>query len=317
MPAHVLIVGAGSIGARHARNLVAAGARVEICDPEAARAEAVAGATAVPFDLRRAGEVDGVVLASPTSVHAEQVCASLDAGATRVLVEKPLATTTADADEIAGRAGDSVAVAFNLRFHEPVRRLVDLVDDGAAGRVLAVRLWTGSYLPDWRPGVDYRTTYSAQARLGGGILLDAIHEIDLLVWLLGADLDVVGAVVARLGSLDIDVEDTVRALLRRADGIPASVELDYVSRTPRRGIEVIGEDATVRVDWARGVIEREAGENVQRWPADTPLDRSYEEQDRCFLDWIAGSRGLPVDAATGAASVRLAAAIRDAAGGKT
>lgn len=311
------MVGAGSIGARHARNLINEGASVDICDPVADRADRVEGARAVPFDLSRAGGVDAVVVASPTVVHAEQTLAVLAAGARRVLVEKPLAMSTVDAEEVARCGGDAIAVAFNLRFHEPVRRLVSLVLEGGVGRVMAARLWAGSYLPDWRLGVDYRTTYSAQARLGGGVLLDAIHEIDLLVWLLGSTFSVIGATSGCLGDLELDVEDTVRALLQRDDGVVASLELDYVSRTSRRGIEVIGVDATARVDWARAVVEREVGREVTTWAADTPVERSYEEQDRCLLDWIAGTRRLPVDAALGAASVRIATAIRQAAEGES
>src|SRR5947209_4960132 len=83
------------------------------------------------------------------------------------------------------------------------RRTVALVHAGKAGRVSAVRLWFGSWLPDWRPNVDYRTTYSARANLGGGVLLDAIHELDLCLWLLGGEpVDVIGAVVGRFGPLE-------------------------------------------------------------------------------------------------------------------
>ena len=68
------------------------------------------------------------------------------------------------------------------------RSAVSSTSSTAAGSVgsSSVRLWFGSWLPDWRPAVDYRPTYSARAELGGGVLLDAIHELDMLVWLLGA-----------------------------------------------------------------------------------------------------------------------------------
>src|SRR5207249_3470503 len=155
------------------------------------------------------------------------------------------------------------------------------------GAVSSIRVWFGSWLPDWRPAVDYRQSYSARAELGGGVLLDAIHELDLLVWLMGdADFAVAGSIVARVGPLDIDVEDTVRALLRHSTGVVADVSLDYLSRRYRRGVEVIGDRATVRLDWARSVIEIEDRAQVDVEPVATSVDRSYELEAAHFLAFV-------------------------------
>jgi predicted dehydrogenase len=313
--ASVLVLGAGSIGSRHARELHAAGAEVDVADPDRARSEAAAaaaGGRSVPFDLDHLDGYDGIVVASPTTFHAQQARAALDAGAT-VLVEKPLVDDLDDLDELVTMGKGRLMVGYNLRLHDPVRRLVDMVHEGRAGRVSAVRLWFGSWLPDWRPSVDYRQTYSARADLGGGILSDAIHELDLLVWLLGSGpYDVLGAFVGRVGPLEIDVEDTVKALLRHHSGAVAEVSLDYLSRRYRRGIEVIGDRATVRLDWARAVLEVEDANGVEVHAADEPVADSYARQAERFLAFVAGKADPPVDGETGAASVRLAQSIRAA-----
>ena len=308
----MLVVGAGSIGTRHARNLKSAGASVSLTDLDPARGQGLDDVARVPFDLERVAEYDGVVIASPTRFHRDQALTVLDRRVP-VLVEKPMAMETDDLGELEAAAGGRLMVGFNLRLHEPVERFMELVHGGRCGPLTAVRVWFGSYLPDWRPAVDYRDTYSARAALGGGILLDAIHELDLLVWLVGEGLTVVGSVVDRLGALDIDVEDTAKALLRR-DGIVVEVSLDYLSRAYRRGIEAIGERATVRLDWARGVIEIEDRAAREVIDAGLSLDRSYERQADRFLEFIAGTAPPPVDAHVGAASVRLARQIREAAG---
>lgn len=315
----VLVVGAGSIGARHTRNLVASGAEVVVTDPDAARATAVAadtGATSVPFDLDRLGPVgalEGAVVASPTSYHHQQAEALL-AHVPKLLVEKPLGLAAGSAATLAEHA-DRVAVAYNLRFHEPLARLAELLTDGAAGRISSIDLWFGSWLPDWRPTVDYRTTYSARADLGGGILLDAIHELDVLVWLAGrGPHQVLGAACDRSGALEVDVEDEVKALVRCADGALATISLDYLARRYRRGVEVTGDRATIRLDWARQVLEVETADGVDAQRADVPLDRAYERQADAFVAWLGGGPALPVDAATGLASLVLADQIRAAAG---
>ena len=246
----VLVVGAGSIGVRHAHNLQQQGAVVAITDPDPGRAHAVPDAEAVTFDLSSFDQYDGIVIASPSVFHLDQASAALDAGV-KALVEKPLATSTAGLDDLVSRAKDRLMVGYNLRLHDPVARLVSWLHDDRVGRPLSTRLWFGHHLPAWRPGVDYRTTYSANAEMGGGVLLDAIHELDLAVWMLGGDLEVVEATVDRVGTLEIDVEDTVRALMRRADGAIAEVELDYLSPRYRRGIEVVGDQGTHDRDGGR------------------------------------------------------------------
>jgi predicted dehydrogenase len=308
----VLVLGAGSSGARHARHLAAAGATVSITDPDSSRASAVHDAVALPYDLEVIDDYPAVVVASPSALHVEQAERALVAGA-HVLVEKPLALTAAGAERLVAGGNGRLMVGYNLRLHEPVMRFMDLVHGGRAGTMRSARLWFGSYLPDWRPWVDYRTTYSARRELGGGVLFDAIHELDLLVWLLGPDLDVVGAVVDRIGPLDINVEDTVKAVLRSPEGPVAEVSLDYLSRRYRRGIEVVGDDATLRLDWARHVMEIEDAGGIESHDALEDLADSYERQARSFLDWVAGRAEPPVDGPTGAASVRLADAIVAAA----
>ena len=309
----VLVLGAGSIGVRHARNLAAAGADVSITDPIPGRAEAVEAAVAVPFPDRGFEGYDGVVVASPSSLHATHAeMASRDCD--RVLVEKPLATTAVEAEALARAVGDRVMVGYNLRLHAPLERLVALVHEGAIGSVLGIHIWFGSYLPDWRPTTDYRATYSARADLGGGVLFDAIHELDILLWLLQDGFEVVGAVVGNTGTLDIDTEDTVKAVLRHSTGAIVDLSLDYLSRRYRRGVEVVGESSTIRLDWARSVLEREDRDSIITEEASTPLHLSYEREARRFLEWIAVGTVPPVGGPEGARSVRLAERLRECAG---
>ena len=308
----VLVIGAGSIGSRHARNLAALGANVQVTDPVPERAAAIGEASARRFDLDDLGDPDAIVIASPTQFHAHHLRAALATNA-RVLVEKPLAMPGEDLDELVAAGTSRVMVGYNLRLHEPLERFAQLIRDGRAGGVMSARLWFGSWLPDWRPAVDYRDTYSARRDLGGGVLLDAIHELDEAVWLWGSELEVVGAVVDRVGPLEIDVEDTVHAILRTADGAPIDITLDYLSRRYRRGIEVIGTDATIRYDWSTTELTIESADAVERWPIDTPIARSYEREAERFVQFVLDATAPPVNAADGAASVQLAARILRAA----
>lgn len=309
MAPRVLVVGAGSIGTRHIKNLLATRADVAVAAPDEVRATAT-GARVVPFDRWAAERPDAILLASPTVFHADQIDAALETGA-HVLVEKPMTLDAEEAEALAARGGDRLAVAFNLRLHPPVAEVIERARAGELGRIVSARFWYGQHLATWRPGTDYRTGYSAQAKLGGGILNDASHELDLLLWLLGTDVSVAGAAVQRSGLLDADVEDVVRAVVRAGDAV-AEISLDALSRRYRRGIEIIGSEATARFDWARSVLEIEREDDLVVRPVEDHVATSYEVQAERLLRWVEDGTPMPVDGATGAASVRLAAAIRAA-----
>jgi predicted dehydrogenase len=297
----VLVLGAGSIGSRHASNIAVLGAEVTISDPNRDRAAAVAsriGATVVsdpdPLAFR------GIVVASPSSMHSDHLTWALEANVP-IYVEKPLVMSTSEVTDAIRAASDRIVVGYNLRFHAGYRLVRDLLLDGSLGSPVSARFWFGSHLPDWRPGVDYRQSYSAQRQLGGGVLHDAIHEIDLALWFFGWPLRAVASVRGRFGSLDIDVDDTVRAILVTHSGVPVSVDLDYLSRRYRRGVEIIGTDATARFDWARAVMEIETAADVRSRPIDTTVDPTYVEAAEQFLSLVGGG---PNESATGLDGIR-------------
>lgn len=309
----IVVVGGGSIGSRHARNLVGLGAEVTVLDPDPARAGAVDGVQWLTADLDDGPgpPADGIVVASPTSMHARHLRTAL-ARAPAVMVEKPLAVHPS---EMAPDLDlDRVMVGYNLRLVPELGTVVSAVHGGQLGIPLAARCWFGSWLPGWRPTVDYRATYSARAALGGGVLLDAIHELDLLVWLAGdGDFSVVGAVVDRVGDLEIDCEDTVKALLRHRSGLLVELSLDYLASRYRRGIEVIGSEATMLLDWETGQLRVSDREGCTAADVALCLDEAYVEEARRFLGFVERHEAPPVGGREGLTSLELAQRIRAAA----
>jgi len=252
------VVGCGSIGSRHLRNLKALGCTHLIAvDTDRGRSETAAAATgaatAATLDAALAAGADVVLVTTPTAFHLEPALDAVRAGAD-LFVEKPLAATLDGVDELiaaADRHGTTALVACNLRFHPGLALLRDLAAGGAIGRVLSARIECGSWLPGWRPDQDYRKGYAASRALGGGIVLDAIHELDYARWLLG-DVTGVSCFAGHLSSLEIETEDVAAILLRFASGAIGEVHLDYVQRAASRTCQLIGEDGTLRWDWTTG-----------------------------------------------------------------
>ena len=140
-----------------------------------------------------------------------------------------------------------------MRFHPGLVVVKRLLEQGVAGRVVAARVEVGNYLPDWHPYEDYRQGYSARSDLGGGILLDAIHEIDYIRWLLGP-VRSVACFFDKLSHLEIQTEDTAALLLRFTQGTIGEVHLDYVRRTYSRTSQIIGDEGTVCWDYSAGEV---------------------------------------------------------------
>jgi len=187
-----------------------------------------------------------------------------------------------------------------------------LLDKKSVGRVICARIQAGQYLPDWHPWEDYRRGYSAKQDLGGGIILDGIHEIDYITWFLG-EVSQVFCFAGKLSSLEIDTEDTAEILLRFREGSIAEVHLDYIQRSYSRSCQIIGEEGTILWDLNDGQVRLYTAESGkwQTFPQDPSYDMNqmYIEEIRHFLQCIEGNT-MPVqdiNSASRAIEIALAA----------
>jgi predicted dehydrogenase len=308
----IAVLGLGSAGSRHARLLRELGHEVIGFDPVAPASKGVARADSMESAIESA---EAVIVASPNSLHAEQAVAALERGKP-VLVEKPLAVSVTDAQsvlEAAERAGVVCGVAMNLRFHPGVLELKRLVDEGALGRVLFARAWFGYDLRLWHPGGDYRRSYSARADLGGGIVLDAIHELDYLLWLLGP-VESLSAETAHVSDLELDVEDLAVATLRFESGAIGTVDLNFFEPVYRRGCLLVGAGSTAFWNWSEATVTIGSESEKDRvTEVGCDLRDTYQAELKDFLEAV--DHGVPprTSASGGLAAVLVAETIKEAA----
>jgi predicted dehydrogenase len=313
-----LVLGCGSVGSRHARNLVALGLEVAVSDIDAGAAAtlaAAAGATAATRETAPVSEL--VVVATPTASHVDDLAWALDRGAD-VFVEKPLASTREQlvtARALADAHRDRIVmVGCNLRFSEGFEALSSNL--ASVGRPVALLVDYGWWLPAWRPSADYRSQYSARRSRGGGIVLDAIHEIDYALALAGPAEHVHGECVST-GILDIDVEDVADIVLRHGHGAQTHIHLDYLRRTYSRSCTVIGSEAQITWDVPRAVLERsrEPGGPPETLAAglDTDSNAQYVAEMRHMLAAMRTRTPTCNDIRRAAATTEVALTARDGA----
>ena len=245
-------MGCGSIGEKHIRNLMTLQAvKIIVCDSNQNRLFKVRREYGIDenyTDLKQAlsKDIDAVLVCTPTALHVPIASAAIDNGC-HVFVEKPLSNDLEGVSKLVERAdkrGLVIMVGFNLRFHPSFQRIKKLLDDERIGKVICARVQVGQYLPDWHPWEDYRKSYSAQRTLGGGIILDAIHELDYVRWFLG-DVKEVFCFADKLSDLEINTEDVAEILLKFKEGPIANVHMDYIQRSYNRSIHLIGDKGTI------------------------------------------------------------------------
>ncbi|MGH8759614.1 MAG: Gfo/Idh/MocA family protein, partial [Burkholderiales bacterium] len=274
-----LIVGLGSIGRRHGRNLTELGVNVLGVDPRQDRRDAFAaeikGAkTYEKLDEGLAAGCDFAVVASPNVFHLEQALTCAQAGM-HLFIEKPLAVSLDGMDALTEAVEErrlTVLMGSNWKFHPGLRRMKELIDSKAIGRVLAVQAIGGQYLPDWHPWEDYHAMYSSRVALGGGVLWDS-HDMDYLTWLAGP-LSAVSCRTARTRTLDIETEDLACALLTFKSGAQGTLQMDYLQRPYARRVHVTGSLGTVVWEYPEGAVRHYHADD-KTWRT-YPVPEGYE-----------------------------------------
>lgn len=255
-----LVVGCGSIGERHIRNLMALDQQVEAYDVaenrllEMQKKYEIKTYPSIEDALK--DEKDAALICTPTSLHIQPALAAIRTGY-HVFIEKPLSHTLDGVDELLKAAHQRnlvILVGCNMRFHSALIWIRKLLEEGSIGNVVAARVEFGQYLPDWHLWEDYRKGYSANRSLGGGIILDAIHELDYIHWFLG-EVKEVFCFSGKLSHLEITTEDIAEILLKFESGAIAGVHLDYIQRSYQRSCELIGEEGTIIWNYNEGLVK--------------------------------------------------------------
>jgi len=320
-----LIAGLGSIGQRHFRLLRARlpDARIMVlrhsnCD------EIIDGVDLCTTSIDKAVlfRPEIAIIAVPSPYHSE-IAIALASVYTNLLVEKPIASNIKEAyllAEVVNSTDIVFQVGYNLRFLKSLQTFRAEILSGRIGRVASVRAEVGQYLPEWRPGSDWRNSVSARADLGGGVLLELSHEFDYLRWIFGEVKDVRGW-MGRQGGLGLDVEDTLHAVLQFTEPVPVSAEgvppvalvtLDFIRRDTVRRCVAIGETGTLIWDGvvSKVLLSRPGDTNRVLFDKQPERDTIYANQLNAFIESVESGAPVASSASDGVAVMEIIEALR-------
>jgi predicted dehydrogenase len=199
---------------------------------------------------------DFAIISNPTHLHFEYI-EKLAKKGINLLIEKPAIHSLDNYNiliKLINQEKIKTYVACNLRFHPCIIYLRNKIKKENL-KINEVNVYCGSYLPDWRPGKDFRSTYSSIASMGGGVHLDLIHELDYTIWLFGLPNES-KSFLKSASSLNIDSVDYANYVLGY-DTFTVNIILNYYRRKPKREIDIVLEKEILTIDLINNSIKND------------------------------------------------------------
>ena len=259
----VLFIGLGSIAAKHIKDLVSITAKQNIaCDITVLRRSVGELSNDVlSCNVKQITELDSTVydaafITNPTNRHF-QILEQLKGKTQFYFIEKPIFENSNYDWKSLGINEKNAYVACPMRHSAVYKKLKNIAD---TNKVFSARIICSSYLPEWRPAIDYRKNYSAIKALGGGVTLDLIHEIDYMVGLFGLP-EKVFNIHGKYSNLEIDSDDLSVYIAQYKD-LLCEVHLDYFGRKYQRKCELFTDDGTYIADFKENTILQPDGTTI-------------------------------------------------------
>ena len=173
-------------------------------------------------------------------------------------------------------------VGCNFRFHPCIKKMKDVIEKNSIGRIISVQLEHGSFLPDYHPWEDYQSSYASQKRLGGGVILSQIHDLDYLYWIFG-DVKEIFAISGKFSDLKGNTEDLASVTLRFKSNVIGHMHIDWFQRPYFRSCKIKGTKGIVYWDSDSNKVKI-FNQKKNQWK--TILDVKNYQKNSMYIDEI-------------------------------
>lgn len=315
-----LIVGLGSIGQRHLKNIMQMYGDIELIvyRHEENKDLDIHGIKHITNDLVEAldHKPDFAIICNPSPFHVD-IAIEIAHRGVHLLIEKPISSSTERVEELIALSKEKkikLMVGYNLRFLESLNFFRQSIQDGIIGEIFSIKADVGQNLKYWRKNQDYTKGVSANKNLGGGALLELSHEFDYISWIFGP-VEWVSGVIGKKSNLTIDVEDFSTSTLGFKDkNYVANINIDLFRHDSHRECIVIGEEGTIK--W--NALENSVmifSKSEKSWKTifneSEERDSSYREELKHFLDCILKDQEPLIDGHSALNVLEIIEAIRN------
>src|SRR3989344_834950 len=267
----ILVIGTGSIGTRHIKNLLFLGYKnIAVCDPDEKKLKIISGLG--NFSLYKNLKIalksekpDVVFVCNPTHLHVPTASLVLDSGA-HIFIEKPISHNLKGVDALIKKAkkkGKTAMVACNWRFHIGFVELKKILDGKKYGKPILARMFGGYYLPMARKNTNYKKVYAAGTK-GGGVIIDSgAHAVDYMENFFG-NIKYITALKRTKHILDIKSEEAAGLAFEHESGVLTAVMADYVSKKSSGTMEGVTDKGLLTFNIASNEIVFEGENNSKK-----------------------------------------------------
>jgi len=343
----ILMIGLGSIGQRHVRNIRRIyGDDIEIIAYRVRRLQQTFSdamqirdgvnleeehhiTSYSDLDEALAQKPDIAFITNITSKHMECALKCAEAGCD-IFLEKPVSNTLEGADkllEITNAKGSIVFMGYQNRYHVCVKKLREYLAKGLIGRIISVEGAFCERLVTMHTYEDYSITYMARSDMGGGCILNLqIHDIDILQWIFGKPVGDIQITKGTHSELKIDVEDhaviTYEADFKGVEasdgetGTPAgkvtvTSRSDFLCYPPVHTYRIVGEKGRIELDFNKATIDLIDGDGLTahlEYP-DFQRNDMFIEELKLFMDAVKTRKKPEVSLETGIDGLKIALGI--------
>ena len=278
---NILIIGLGSIGSRHLK--IIKQLRPEININLLRRKESIENnleklANKIFYDKKDAlkENLDGVIIASPSSMHINQAINFLDLNIP-IFIEKPISNNLEDYlkfKKLAEIKNAKILVGYVLRYSKILNEYRRLIKENIIGKQIYVDIKYSSFLPDWRSNINYKNSVSSKDNLGGGALLELSHELDYANWLFGPFTEI-KAIRNNTKQLEIDVEDIVKLIAINKNRCLINIHLDFSSKISERYCCLNGSKGFIKLDFINIKISSKL--NIEKGIKSYKIESNYND----------------------------------------
>ena len=280
---NILIIGLGSIASKHINAINKIDNKIKIFAYRSiGHQNSIKGVTDIYSLEDLEVKFDFAIISNPTHLHSHFIDLLSEKGI-HLFIEKPPLDSLKNADILLKKVESSNIITYvgcNLRFHPSLVFLKkELLLKNK--RINEVNIYSGSYLPNWRPGKNFRDIYSANPEMGGGVHLDLFHELDYAFWLFGKP-NKVTSIKRNVSSLNISAIDYANFLFEY-DEYTINIVLNYYRKDSKRSIEILFENQTWIIDILNNKI-MDAESNLLFIDEKFEIVNTYFEQMTYFID---------------------------------
>ncbi len=232
-----LIIGSGSIGKRHYEILKELSEEVEIYSRRENKYNSL-------VDCLKSFKPTYVVVATETSSHYEITNQVVENNIPLILIEKPIFHNSNLKFNI---KNSIIKVGYNMRFNPLLRLLKEKIHNQ---KIISAQVYTGQFLPLWRPQQNYKKSYSVDINQGGGVLNDLSHEFDYLQWLFGS-CEFLFAQGGHFSNLYGNSDDVFALIMSFENCKVINVQLNYLHQPIKRELIVNTSNNTFQIDFPK------------------------------------------------------------------